>query len=206
MPDTVRPITVETKGATLADARASSFVEMLDAFGPRLRALANNILCRPDDADEVCQEAFLTFWQNPPRQTERAAVYSWLRRVVTNLCINRLRRRKFTATTDDEAIDDRPDPRNDDPADRAETTELVTVCRDLMAELSPEKRTIISLRVLEEMSYEDMAATLNISVGTVMSRLFRARQELMGRLQRMGLSAENGQIAVTRPTRRSDGE
>jgi RNA polymerase sigma-70 factor (ECF subfamily) len=170
--------------------REAEFERHLDEFGPRLRALASGILCRPDEADEVCQEAFLTLWRNPPRETGAGAVYTWLRRVVTNLCINRLRRRRPAELDAEPAGDPGPDPAAPDPARQAETTELAAICRGMMGELSADRRAVLSLRVLEDLSYEEIAAALGCSLGTVMSRLHRARQEIIGRLHRLGLSAD----------------
>jgi RNA polymerase sigma-70 factor (ECF subfamily) len=187
----------------MADDRTAEFERMLDAFGPRLRAVAAGILGRCDEADEVVQEGFLTLWKTPPRETGEGAVYCWLRRVVTNLCINRLRRRRAgepETEAADPSEDRRPDPGAADPAYEAETTELAALCRGLINDLSPEKRAVLTLRAVEDMSYEQIADELGCSLGTVMSRLHRARRELLGRLERLGLgvSERSGEITVLR--------
>ena len=163
----------------------------------RAAALAAGVLGRPDEADEVCQDAFLTYWRSPPRKTEPGAVYSWLRRVVTNLCINRIRRRRSVELdAEPGGGEHRFDPDAPDPARQAETTELAAICRGLIGELSDEKRAVLSLRVLEELSYEEIAEAMGCSMGTVMSRLHRARQDLADRLRRRGLSGGDGGIRV----------
>lgn len=168
--------------------RSGEFVRLLDDFGPRLRATAAGILGSPDEADEVCQDAFLTLWQSPPIQTERPALYAWLRRVVANLCIDRLRRRKGPGRSAEPPPVEPADPKSPDPAREVETTELTRLCRELIDGLAPAKRAVVSLRVLDDLSYEEIAEALGCSIGTVMSRLHRARQDLIVRLRQLGLS------------------
>lgn len=169
---------------------ALTFEDVVDRFGRRLRALATGILCRPDEADEICQEALLTYWKAPPRETDPGAVFTWLRRVVTNLSISRLRRRRDVALdAGDRTADNRPDPASPDPAHRAESRELAAACRELIGTLSDEKRAVLSLRVLEDLSYEEIAGVMGCSMGTVMSRLHRARRDLVAAMRQRGLLA-----------------
>jgi RNA polymerase sigma-70 factor (ECF subfamily) len=168
--------------------RAAEFVQVLDDFGPRLRAVAAGMLGRTDEADEVCQDAFLTLWQNPPQHGERPALFVWLRRVVANLCIDRLRRRKAAVRGGEPTPAEPADRRGVDPARQVEATELTRLCREMIDGLSPDKRAVMSLRVLDELSYEEISQVLGCSIGTVMSRLHRARQELIERLRALGLA------------------
>lgn len=183
--------------------RTAEFVQALDEFGPRLRAVAVGIVGSRDEADEVCQDAFLTYWQSPPDSAERPALYSWLRRVVANLCIDRLRRRKALVRVVEPPPVEPADPRSPDPARQAASTELTGLCRELIDGLDPAKRAVISMRVLDELSYEEIADALGCSLGTVMSRLHRARQDLIGRLRRLGLTGETD--ADDRPARSAGG-
>jgi RNA polymerase sigma factor (sigma-70 family) len=72
---------------------------------------------------------------------------------------------------------------DDDPAERVVADERGRLLQEAFAELKPDHQAILALRVVEEQSYESIAATLGVPVGTVMSRLSRARAELKARLQ-----------------------
>lgn len=154
----------------------SDLAKWMKTLGPRLMAVSRSI-CRDEAAaEDVVQEAFLKLWRKPPDGPEKV-VPSWMRRVVVNLSINHLRRTKKTDTLPEFSSD--PALRHDSrPEDRIDLAEDVQRVKDAMAKLEDGKRVILTLRVYEKMSYQHIAEALEIPVGTVMSRLNRARAAL----------------------------
>lgn len=153
----------------------------MERLGPRLITLSAGICRDRHQAEEIVQEAFVKLWRSPPDAGE-IAFTSWLRRVVTNLSINALQRtrrpRAIPEYSTDRAL--RSDRRPDEPMD---TQERLRDLRAAMDRLDPPKRTILMLRASEQMSYEEIATHLGVPVGTVMSRLNRARAALMEELR-----------------------
>jgi RNA polymerase sigma-70 factor (ECF subfamily) len=161
----------------------------MDRLGPRLIAVSTAICRDRHRAEEIVQEAFVKLWQRPPDAGE-AAYSSWMRRVVTNLSINALQRTRRPATLNEESADpaQKSDRRPDTQADVSEQLDLV---REAMDRLDVSKRTILILRAYEQLSYEQIAEHLDIPVGTVMSRLNRARAALAQAVEQGRTEEEN---------------
>ena len=131
------------------------------------------------DVEDLAQEAFLRLGRGSDVPSER--VRFWLIRVARNLALNELRRRRPVASLD--AIAAARDPSRDPEAALLRRDELRS-CVDALRDLPEQWRSIVLLRELEEMSYAEIAALLDISIAKVKSDLFRARmrlRELLGR-------------------------
>jgi RNA polymerase sigma-70 factor, ECF subfamily len=153
--------------------------EWMQRMGPRLINLAAAICRDRHQGEEIVQEAFVKLWQRPPEAGE--AVYpAWLRRVVVNLAINALHRTRRPAAL----IEAAGPPVIDAPGRRSEAEESVAAVRAALDRLDESKRAILVLRAWEQLSYEEIAVHLDVPVGTVMSRLNRARTALMEELKR----------------------
>lgn len=154
----------------------------MQELGPRLITLSAGICRDRHRAEEIVQEAFIKLWRNPPEGGE-VVFPSWMRRVVTNLSINSLQRTRRPGAlpeySDDQAL---RSPRRHEPAPEARET-LDRVSR-AMDRLDESKRAILMLRAHEQLSYEDIAVHLGVPVGTVMSRLNRARSALLEEMQK----------------------
>ena len=164
----------------------SKLREWMDRTGPQLIALSAGICRDRHQAEEIVQEAFVKLWRQPPDAGEVAYI-SWLRRVVTNLSINALQRTKRAAPLPEFSTDSAlqaPQRQRDDS-----TSEEMADIRDAMDRLDPMKRAILMLRAKEQLNYEQIAEHLGIPVGTVMSRLNRARSALMEELKAVRDSA-----------------
>lgn len=151
-------------------------------MGPRLIALSTGICRDRHQAEEIVQEAFVKLWKQPPDAGE-VAYPSWLRRVVTNLSINALQRTKRPNALPEYGTD-RSLQREDPPGGAMESNEEVERLKRAMDRLDPTKRAMLMLRAFEELSYEEIAQHLGIPIGTVMSRLNRARLALMEELEK----------------------
>ena len=152
----------------------------IERLTPGLIRLSFGICHDRHRAEELVQEAFVRLWRSPPDAGE-PAISSWMRSTVTNLSISAIRRKKRTWTIIDESGSAR-DARAEVPGAATERREDVSRIASALERLDPEKRAMIMLRVNEGLSYEAIANHLGVPIGTVMSRLNRARLALLGEL------------------------
>ena len=157
-------------------------------LGPRLINLSTGICRDHHQAEEIVQEAFVKLWRRPPNAGE-IAYASWLRRVVVNLSINALQRGRRPAALPENSTD--PGLRSRQPSDtRGEHEESLARVRAAMGRLDESKRAILMLRACEQLSYDAIATHLGVPIGTVMSRLNRARAALAEQMKRRQREAE----------------
>ena len=136
------------------------------------------------DADDVAQETFVRAYGALARFRVGEPLYPWLARIATNTALSQLRRRRRKPETPLEPLLEAGQQwgTDDDPADRVAATERARHLREAMTELTPEHQAVLVLRVVEDLSYDEIAKALSVPAGTVMSRLSRARAELKARL------------------------
>lgn len=166
-----------------------AFGKLVERYQRRVYALAFGILRNREDAWDVAQEAFVKAYRNLDRFEGTAAFYTWLYRIAYNLSIDTLREKRRRDNVDleetrkvEEALEREGRLPTGNPDETAQRKELATVIENAMAKLSEKHRAIIVLREIEGLAYEEMAEVLGISKGTVMSRLFHARQNLQALL------------------------
>jgi RNA polymerase sigma-70 factor (ECF subfamily) len=172
----------------------------MQTMGPRLIALSTGICHDRHRAEEIVQEAFIKLWNRPPDVGE-IAYASWLRRVVTNLSINALKRTKRPSALPEYSADPAMQHRAH-PGETDEASDDLAKVRRAMDRLDPAKRAILMLRAAEELSYEEIATHLDVPVGTVMSRLNRARAALRTELERLDDESAGAQSPESFPFRR----
>ena len=144
-----------------------------------------------DDAAELTQEAFVKVIESIDKFKGRSSFYTWLFRIAVNLTLNYCQRHARTATRSLDAEDTEredtadqllrdvlSDDRAVDPAMVAQSRELCDLAMDALLKLEEPQRAIIVLRDIEGMNYTDIADVLNVELGTVRSRLSRARGNL----------------------------
>ncbi|MCQ2421234.1 MAG: sigma-70 family RNA polymerase sigma factor [Clostridia bacterium] len=139
----------------------------------------------PDDALDLSQEAFLKAWRALSTYQFDAAFSTWLYRLTTNVCLDFLRKRNRQAhsslTTEDENEEPReysvPDPAPG-PEEQAVSSWQQEAVQAAMQQLPEDYRLVLQLRVVEDLPYEQIADVMGIPVGTVKSRLSRARLQL----------------------------
>jgi RNA polymerase sigma-70 factor, ECF subfamily len=131
----------------------------------------------PSDADDACQEAMIKIVRNLPRFDGRSSFATWAYRIATNAALDELRRRKRRPTlelVDDqgrEPVDHRASGHNDRVVDRLAIDEALD-------ELGEDFRVAVVLRDVIDLDYQEIAAMLDIPVGTVKSRIARGRSQL----------------------------
>jgi RNA polymerase sigma-70 factor (ECF subfamily) len=154
--------------AACAQRTPGAFQELLSRYRRPAITLAYQMLGNLEDAEDVAQEAFVRVFQAIPRFRGQAAFSTWLYRIVTNLCLGNRRRRR--ATVELEAVREPSAP--DSPSQQV-TEALLT--RQVLDAMPPELRAILLLRDQEGLSYTEIAEALRLPLGTVRSRLSKAR-------------------------------
>lgn len=180
---------------------SEAFRQLVEAYQTSAYRMAAR-MCGPDSADDVTQEAFLAAWRGLPEFRGACRFSTWLYRLVSNAAIDCLRREKKHRDSGDidelELPDGGPSPQ--EQAEQADTQEAV---RRAMAQLSPEHRQVLLLRYMQELDYGEIAAALDISEGTVKSRINRAKGKLREVLSGGNFSAA-GSVLQTENTERRE--
>lgn len=140
--------------------------------------------CR-DEAEDVVQDAFVQAFVKLDTFRRNSAFYTWLYRIAFNTAISRRRRKRVTMSIEQsrEATGDEPLDTDDGPSDRLLRQERVGQVQKAMSVLSDEHRAILVLREMEGCCYETISEILDLPIGTVRSRLHRARLQLRDELK-----------------------
>ena len=167
---------------------SSAFGELVTRHRRRAYQVALGMLGHQDTALDLTQEAFIRAFQSLAHFRGEAKFFTWLRRIVTNVCLDYLRKaeHRVPMASYDEAIgvgEDDPDTVRlastlESPDTGVWRKELGTAIVAAMNTLTPEQRAALVLREIEGLSYEEIAKTLECATGTVMSRLHYARKRL----------------------------
>lgn len=163
--------------AAVAKGDEASCRLLMERHLPRMVALARRMLGNRADAEDVAQEVFLRVWTHAERwQPGRAQFGTWLHRVATNLCLDRLRKRR------PENIDDIPEPVSADPRpdENLEHRQLAERVEAALQTLPERQRTAIVLSHYQGLTNIEAAEILEVSVEAVESLLGRARRHLRG--------------------------
>lgn len=161
-----------------------AFEQLVLAHQRQVYNLCLRICCNEADAMDLSQEAFIRAWRGLGQYQFGAEFSTWLYRLTRNVCIDFLRAQKRRQTVplhlnDDEGETELPLPDTaEGPEERAVAGERRRALAQAMQALSPEHREILTLRVIEDLPYEQIAQILGVRTGTVKSRLARARISL----------------------------
>ena len=169
----------------------SAFEQLVHLYEKRVLALTTRMCKNPEDAEEAAQEAFLSAWQGLPFFRGDASFSTWLYRLASNACVDLLRRegRRQSAAgpslNDEEVQLEVPDTAPS-PQEQAERSELRQQIEAGLQALTPDHRQVLLLREMHQLSYDEIAQTLDVDVGTVKSRINRGRKQLRNFLLRSG--------------------
>jgi RNA polymerase sigma-70 factor (ECF subfamily) len=163
----------------------AAFGEIVRRYQRSVHRVAYGLTRNASDADDLAQEAFVRAYQAIGRFRVGEPLYPWLSRITVNLAYSLFRRRRRRPETPIEPLIEagRQWAGDEDPAEDTARREHDRQLQEAFGELSPEHRSVLVLRVVEGLSYEQIATSLSIPIGTVMSRLSRARAELRSRLE-----------------------
>lgn len=154
------------------DARA--FEELVRRHETRIYNLCLRMVGRPEDARDATQDTFLSVLRRAGSFRGQAAFSTWLHRIAVNSCYDLLRKRQRSPLLDAEPTTE-PGPPSPDPA---EATAAALDVRVALLKVPAEFRAVLVLHDVQDMAYEDIAAALEVPVGTVKSRLHRGRVAL----------------------------
>lgn len=169
-----------------------AFEQLIRLYERKVFALTQRMCGNPEDAAEAAQEAFLSAWQGLPFFRQESSFSTWLYRLASNACVDLLRRegRRRNASgpsLDDEDVHlDLPDSSVPGPQEALEQVELRAQIEAGLQALTPEHRQVLILREMHQLSYDEIAATLDLDIGTVKSRINRGRKQLRNFLVRSG--------------------
>lgn len=168
---------------------SSAFDLLVRRYQDRLVHSLEHVLSSREDALDIAQQAFLLAWKKLASYRGESSFYSWLYRIAVNAAASHFRRPVVSAGSLDQLHDVRgielPDRRvATGPGQSLEQEEEIQRVRQALQQVSEEFRQPLILREIEGFSYEQISEILGIPSGTVRSRIFRARQELMERLDR----------------------
>jgi RNA polymerase sigma-70 factor (ECF subfamily) len=173
---------------------AAAFRKLVERHQRRVYSIALGIVRDENDAREISQEAFLRVYRGLDKFQGGSSFFTWLFRIVTNLSIDLIRRpgRRDAELVEDRKTYDTPDGSLDpflshvegaDPMRVVRRREIAERLREALDALPPYHLGVILMREVEGMSYEEMAEAMGVSKGTIMSRLFHARQKLQRALR-----------------------
>ena len=179
---------MEPTAAEIRQAQKGSvaaFENIVRHYSTAIYNFAYRFIYDRDEAHDLAQEVFLRLYVNLREFDATRPFRPWFYRLATNVCINATRGRKRRPRVEDpEFLAQRPDNgRAGDPAQVAAIRDDVAAVQQAVAQLPEEYRTVVVLRYLEDMSCQDVAATMDIPVGTVKTWLFRAREMLRDRMK-----------------------
>lgn len=171
---------------------------MLIAFLPSMRRFALSLTRSADEADDLVQAACERALASADSFTPGTRFDAWMFRIVRNLWIDRVRKRKTQAS---DPLDEAPEPVGDDGVAVAEGRLELSDTADAIMKLPDDQREILTLVCIEGLSYAEAASVAGVPVGTVMSRLARARTKLASILSEKGIDVTSGRSSAKRGPR-----
>jgi RNA polymerase sigma-70 factor (ECF subfamily) len=183
----------ETALVTRAKAGdGAAFAELVKQYDRRVFRMAKQITQNEEDAEDVLQETFLKAYSHLDDFQGNSKFYTWLVRIAVNEALMKLRRRRSDRTVPlDDPIDTGEDELvrevavwDEDPEQKYSREELAEILDEAVQGLKPAYRTVFVLRDIEELSIEETAEALKLSISAVKSRLLRARLQLREKLTR----------------------
>lgn len=167
------------------DGDQEAFAGLVTAYEKQVYNLCLRMCGNPEDARDLSQEAFVKAWRGLQFYQFEAAFSTWLYRLTSNVCIDFLRRKKRAPQTVPPLQNENGEDVEPEVADSLPGPEEQLLHRErqsqiawAMGQLEPEFRQVLTLRVIQELSYEQIAEITDLKVGTVKSRIARARWKL----------------------------
>ncbi len=164
--------------ASVLDGSEAAFGELVDRYKDRVFRLLGRYCRDSIECEDLAQEVFLKVFRKLHTFNHESQFFTWLYRITANAATDHLSRAssRRLRLVEDTGVFERGDEERESPTAPLEQQELAAVTREIVASLPEKFRTILVLREFEGLSYTDIAEVLDIQLGTVESRLFRARQ------------------------------
>lgn len=171
------------------EGQEEAFEELVERYQNMVYNLAYRFMGEPQEAEDLSQEVFLKVYRSLKGFRSDSTLKTWIYRITTNMALNRLkwfkrRRNDRQVSIDhergaslpkmaDTLSDSRPGPEH-----HVHATEIQQRLQDALDSISPDQKAVVILRDIEHFSYEEIAETLSINIGTVKSRLARGRSSI----------------------------
>jgi RNA polymerase sigma-70 factor (ECF subfamily) len=169
--------------AACRSGKTEAFGVLVQRYQDRLYPTVFRLTGCAEDALDLLQEAFLRAYQKLDRFNGESSFYTWVYRIAINLALSNLRKHRHGRACTGTAVDPPAGRSTDDPARSLLRAERDAQIQQALDALAPDHRTIVVMKEFDELRYEEIATILGIPVGTVRSRLHRARLELRHRLR-----------------------
>ncbi len=168
------------------DGNQLSFQLLVERYQGRLFGLARHYTRSAVEVEDIVQDTFLKAYSRLDSFQHQSSFYTWLYRIATNTILDFMKRRgrnPITTVEDpDVTVGEAPERNITRPDARLEAREISEITREVLDEMPEIFRTALVLREFEDLSYQEIADQLEISIGTVESRLFRARARFKQKL------------------------
>ncbi|GGG07449.1 RNA polymerase sigma factor SigW [Paenibacillus abyssi] len=186
-------ISIEARLARMAlRGDQEAFAEIVGLYQEKLYHMAYRMLSNRQEAEDVVQDTFLRVYNNLDRYDETMKFSTWIYRIATNLCIDRLRKRKPSysldaESSDHEGLDGYSMIPSDDRTPESETllSETQRIIHQAMDTLPAKYKSVMVLRYLQELSLQEIGDVLGMPVTTVKTRVHRGREFLRKKLERV---------------------
>jgi len=173
--------------ARIAAGESHRFSLLVDRYQRRLWWMCLRLLGDPDEADEVVQEAFVRAWERLDEFDPAQRFYPWVFTIARNRCLNAIRRRRTWGFVSLSGDDPPPLAAREAAGEGVEDRELGGALEECLETLTDDQREVFDLRHGEGFRYAEIARVLEITHGTVMSRLHRAREKMRACLEGKGM-------------------
>jgi RNA polymerase sigma-70 factor, ECF subfamily len=161
----------------------SGFEELVRKYQDRIYNLCRYMVQDTHDAEDTAQDVFLKAYRSLNTFKPDAALYTWLYRIAVNTCLDYKKKSRSEQAEDESVIDDLAST-EPSPERLYESKEISQAIQSALRKLPKDLRAAIVLKEIEDLSYQEIAEVLHTSIGTVKSRISRAREELRRLLQK----------------------
>lgn len=182
-----------------ARADGEAWEELIERYGGKIYNLSCRFAGAGYEAEDLTQEIFLKLYRNLHRYRGDVPLVAWALRLSRNLCIDRFRHsraRQLDAMLPEEAVARMP--ADADPEGDAYRREQLRIVHQALAEMPESLATVVALRDLSELAYDEIAVFLELPLGTVKSRLSRARRALVAVIDQRLAASEDAERRESR--------
>jgi RNA polymerase sigma-70 factor, ECF subfamily len=155
----------------------STFERIVKTYQDRIYNLCYYLLGNPQDAEDAAQDVFIKAFRNLKGFRPEASLYTWLYRIGVNTCLDQKKKLRPEPLKNESQAEGLAST-EPSPERRYQSKEIGQAINSALEQLSKNSRAVIVLKEIEGLPYEEIAEVLNTSVGTIKSRLSRAREEL----------------------------
>ncbi len=159
------------------------FLAQIMPIKQKLFRFALRLLGNEEDAKDIIQDAFMKVWHNKEKMGELQNLEAWCMRITRNLALDKLKSKKYRITDNIDRAQELPASQQQTPHQRSEQSDLMRRVHGLIHALPEKYRTILQLRDIDGLSYQEIADVLDIEMSEVKVNLHRARKQVREQLQ-----------------------